>query len=312
MGGGQAGDDRYMSRSAAIDCGTNATRLLIKDGDEDVVRMERVTGLGEGLDATGMLRPEAIERVIGALREYSALLEEHGVERRRAVATSAVRDARNRDEFLDPAEAALGFRPDVLTGLEEGRLAFAGAVAELDPGDGPFLVCDVGGGSTELVAGAATPDAVTSIDVGSVRVTERFLRGDPPSAGELADALDVVRTELDEAVRLNPPLLDAARLVGLGGTVTTMAAVEIGLREYRRDAIHHFKLTRDAAEDVFRTLATERASDRRFNPGLPEARVPTIVAGTLVVVAVMRFFGFDELIVSENDLLDALCALRAE
>lgn len=301
-----------MSRSAAIDCGTNATRLLIKDGDEDVVRMERITGLGEGLDATGLLRPEAIERVIGALREYAAMLDHHDVERRRAVATSAVRDARNPDAFLDPAEAALGFRPRVLTGLEEGHLAFTGAVAALDLGDGPFLVCDVGGGSTELVAGRSTPDAVTSIDVGSVRLTERFLRGDPPSASELADALDVVRTELDEAARLNPPLLDAARLVGLGGTVTTMAAVEIGLREYRRDAIHHFKLTKDAAEDVFRTLATERASDRRFNPGLPPERVPTIVAGTLVIVAVMRFFGFDELIVSENDLLDALCTLRAE
>ena len=299
-------------KTAAIDCGTNATRLLIKDGDEVVTRLDRVTRLGDGVDATRRLRPDAIERVTEVLREYRALLDQHGVGQREAVATSAVRDATNPDDFLKAAEDALGFRPRVLTGQEEGILAFAGAVDALHPEHAPFLVCDVGGGSTELVAGSVGPEAIVSVDVGSVRVTERFFAKDPPTASELADAFDVVRTELDEAFRLHPMLQDAATLVGLGGTVTTMAAVEIGLVEYRSDMVHHFSLSKAAAEDVFRTVATESAEDRAFNPGLPRERVGTIVGGALVVVAVMRFFGFDELLVSEHDLLDALCAVRAD
>ena len=296
----------------AIDCGTNATRLLIKDGADDVVRLERVTRLGDGVDASRKLRADAIDRVLAVLREYRSLFDEHGVDRRIAVATSAVRDASNPDDFLGQAEEVLGFRPRVLSGAEEGRLAFTGAVASLDPAAAPFLICDIGGGSTEIAVGSADPERVVSVDVGSVRVTERFFRRDPPTASELADAFDVVRTELDEAVQLNPQLGNAASLVGLGGTVTTMAAIEIGLAEYRSDLLHHFRLSKRAAEDVFRTVATEHAEDRAFNPGLPPERVGTIVGGSLVVVAVMRFFGFEELTVSEHDLLDALCAARAE
>lgn len=301
-----------MTVTGAIDCGTNATRLLIKDGATDVVRLERVTRLGEGVDATGRLSVDAMERVLAVLRDYRELLDEHEVTNPTAVATSAVRDAGNPDDFLDAAEAALGFRPRVLSGHAEGTLAFRGAVADLEGEEGPFLICDVGGGSTELVVGSTAPEAVVSVDVGSVRVTERFLRRDPPSPGELADALDVVRSEIDEAVRLNPSLEEARTLVGLGGTITTMAAIEIGLAEYRSELIHHFRLSRPAAEDVFRTVVTERAQDRAFNPGLPPERVHTIVGGALIVVAVMRFFGFDEMVVSEHDLLDALCAARAE
>lgn len=301
-----------MTVTGAIDCGTNATRLLIMDGDEVALRMERITRLGDGVDATGTLSADAVQRVLEVLRDYRTLLEERGVTAPAAVATSAVRDARNPSDFLDAAEEVLGFRPRVLSGAEEGRLAFRGAVSSLDADQGPFLMCDVGGGSTELVFGSTAPETVVSVDVGSVRVSERFFRHDPPSAGELADALDVVRSEIDEAVRLNPRLEEARTLVGLGGTVTTMAAVEIGLAEYRSELIHHFRLSRAAAEDVFRTVATERAEDRAFNPGLAPERVNTIVGGALVVVAVMRFFGFDEMVVSEHDLLDALCAASAE
>lgn len=294
------------TRIAAVDCGTNATRLLIADGDGEVVRTERITRLGEGVDATRRLRPDAIARACGALREYRVLAEEHEAEEVRAVATSAVRDASNAAEFLDAAEQVLGVRPRVLAGEEEGRLSFTGAVGSLHVANAPFLVFDVGGGSTELIAGSALAESVHSIDVGSVRLTERYLHGDPPSASELADAIDAVRTELDEVVRVEPALLDTARLVGLGGTITTMAAVEIGSAEPAAERIQHFVLTRAAAEDVFRTLATERAEDRRWNPGLPLERVPSIVGGAVVVVAVMRFFGFDELLVSRSDLLDAL------
>lgn len=301
-----------MTATAAIDCGTNATRLLIKDGFADVVRLERITRLGDGVDATGRLNADAIQRVVAVLRDYRSLLDEHAIANPIAVATSAVRDASNAADFLDSAEAVLGFRPRVLSGADEGRLAFGGAVTALEREHGPFLICDVGGGSTELVVGGAAPDAVASVDVGSVRVSERFFRRDPPSPGELADALDVVRSEIDEAVRLNPLLEGARTLVGLGGTVTTMAAVELGLAQYRSDLIHHFRLARPAAEDVFRTVATERAEDRACNPGLPPERVHTIVGGALIVVAVMRFFDFDEMVVSEHDLLDALCAARAE
>jgi exopolyphosphatase/guanosine-5'-triphosphate,3'-diphosphate pyrophosphatase len=211
-------------------------------------------------------------------------------------------------DLFDAAVAVLGSGPVLLWGDVVGRLCFAGATAELDPALGPFLVIDIGGGSTEFVVGRTEPTGVRSIDVGCVRLTERFLRSDPPDAGELSDALSVVRTHLDDVVREVPDTLDAARLVGLAGSVTTVAAVELGLATYDRDRVHHFRLTRAAAEDVFRTLATEPRQARRANPGLQEERVDVIVGGALILVAVMRHFDFDECLVSEADLLDGLVA----
>jgi len=294
---------------AAIDSGTNSTRLLIADAaGRTLDRRMTITRLGQDVDRTGRLAPEAIDRVLAALREYRRALDDHGVDRVRMVATSAARDAANRDDLFDAAEEVLGVRPELLSGDEEGRLSFAGATSELDPGDGPFLVVDIGGGSTEFVVGRDEPIGVRSIDVGCVRLTERFLRSDPPQAGELSDALSVVRTHLDDVAREVPATLDAARLVGLAGSVTTVAAVELGLPRYDRDRIHHFRLSRAAAEDVFRTLATEARADRRANPGLEEARVDVIVGGALVLVAVMRYFDFDECLVSEADILDGIAA----
>jgi exopolyphosphatase / guanosine-5'-triphosphate,3'-diphosphate pyrophosphatase len=294
---------------AAIDSGTNSTRLLIADAaGRTLDRRMIITRLGQDVDRTGKLAPEAIERVLAALREYRSAMDDHGVERVRMAATSAARDAANRDEFFDAAEAILGTRPELLSGEEEGRLSFAGATSDLDPGDGPFLVVDIGGGSTEFVVGRTEPTGVMSIDVGCVRLTERYLHSDPPDAGELADALSIVRGYLDDVVREVPDTMDAARLVGLAGSVTTMAAVEQGLAAYDRDRIHHFRLTRAAAEDVFRTLATEARADRRHNPGLEAARVDVIVGGALVLVAIMRHFDFDECLVSESDILDGMAA----
>jgi exopolyphosphatase/guanosine-5'-triphosphate,3'-diphosphate pyrophosphatase len=298
---------------AAIDCGTNSTRLLIAgpQGDTRDRRM-RITRLGQGVDATKQLAPEAIDRTLAVLREYRQAMDEAGVGQVRMTATSAARDAKNRDDFFAAAEAIVGARPELLGGDEEARLSFAGATASLEPSDGPFLVVDIGGGSTEFAVGPApdgdplTPTGVLSVDVGCVRLTERFLHSDPPRAEELAQALSVVGDYLDDVRRELPDVDEARRLVGLAGTVSTVAAVEIGLDEYDPVRIHHFVLTKDAVEDVFRTLAMEKRADRVFNPGLEAARADVIVGGCVVLVAIMRHFGFRECLVSEQDILDGL------
>ncbi|MDQ1393088.1 MAG: exopolyphosphatase / guanosine-5-triphosphate,3-diphosphate pyrophosphatase [Acidimicrobiaceae bacterium] len=298
---------------AAIDCGTNSTRLLIAGPQgETRDRRMRITRLGQGVDQAKALAPEAIERTLAVLREYRQAMDAAGVARCRMTATSAARDAANRDDFFAAAEAVVGTRPELLGGDEEARLSFAGATASLDPSDGPFLVVDIGGGSTEFAVGPApegdalTQMGVASIDVGCVRLTERFLHADPPRAEELAQALDVVNEYLDDVRREIPEVDDAQRLVGLAGTVSTVAAVEIGLAEYDPERIHHFVLTKDAVEDVFRTLAMEKRADRVFNPGLEAARADVIVGGCVVLVAIMRHFGFRECLVSEQDILDGL------
>lgn len=294
---------------AAIDCGTNSTRLLVTDDDGRIVeRLMRITRLGQGVDATRRLAPEAIERTIAVLREYREVMDRHGVKRVRMTATSAARDASNRDEFFDAAEAVLGVRPELLGGDEEGRLSFAGATSELDPEDGPFLVVDIGGGSTEFIVGVSQPEGVISLDIGCVRITEKFIHSDPPAPEELSQAISVVHAYLEDVERELPASKAARRLVGLAGTVTTMAAVEIGLPVYDRDRIHHFVLTRAAAEDVFRTLATEARADRVHNPGLEEARADVIVGGAAILVTIMRHFDFQECLVSEADILDGLAA----
>jgi exopolyphosphatase/guanosine-5'-triphosphate,3'-diphosphate pyrophosphatase len=291
---------------AAIDCGTNSTRLLVARADGRSMlalqRLMRITRLGQGVDRHRELAPEAMRRTVTVLEEYRQVMDRFDVDRVRMTATSAARDAANRDEFFAAAEEAVGVRPELLDGDEEGRLSFEGATRELDPGDGPFLVVDIGGGSTEF----AVEGAAMSVDIGCVRLTERFLHGDPPRPEELSQALSVVHDYLDDVEREIPAVNDALRLVGLAGTVTTVAAVEIGLSTYDRDRIHHFFLTRAAAEDVFRTLATEKRADRVHNPGLEEARADVIVGGCCVLVGVMRHFGFDTCLVSEADILDGL------
>jgi len=291
---------------AAIDCGTNSTRLLVSDGQRTLERLMRITRLGQGVDQSRRLAPEAIERTLAVLREYRGVMDRFGVEQVRMTATSAARDASNREDLFVPAKEIIGVAPELLPGDEEGRLSFLGATAELDPADGPFLVVDIGGGSTEFVVGTTEPIGVVSADIGCVRLTEKYLHTDPPAPEELANAIGVVRDTLDEVRRAVPALADAKRLVGLAGTVTTMAAVEIGLAEYDRERIHHFVLTHAAAEDVFRTLATEPRARRLFNPGLEEARADVIVGGAIVLVTLMRHFGFDECLVSEADILDGL------
>ena len=319
---------------AVVDCGTNTTRLLIDDGTGLGQRLLRITGLGRGVDAGGRLRGDAIGRVVEVLREYRQIIDDRQATAVRAVATSAAREAANGAEFLQRASDALGTDVELLDGGAEAAYGFAGATTGLagvsgrgtssDP-DAPTdsalaersaaLVLDIGGGSTEFAYGMpstdARPDAVTSVDMGSVRWTERFLASDPPRPEELSSAISVARLHLDDIDRDHPVIgrgAAAARLVGIAGTVTTVAAVEIGLDPYDPEVIDGFVLSRAAAEDVFRTLATERLADRVHNPGLHVDRAPVIVGGCCILVAVMRHWDIDKCIVRERDLLDGIAA----
>lgn len=294
---------------AAIDCGTNSTRLLIGDGVAQHERLMRITRLGEGVDRTGRLAPAAIERTLEVLAEYRARMDDHEVAGVRIAATSAARDAANRDEFFGPAAELLGAAPELLSGAEEAALSFDGATLELDAAPVRTLVVDIGGGSTEFALGVPGADGLegsASMDMGCVRMTEAFLHHDPPLPEELSNCLAIVEQHLDDVVRLVPGVGAAERFIGLAGTVSTVAAVEIGLPAYDRDRIHHFVLGRDAVEDVFRTLATEALEDRVHNPGLERGRADVIVGGCCVLVGVMRYFDLEQCLVSEADILDGL------
>lgn len=304
------------ARVASIDIGTNSTRLLVGEVDGGSLvtleRLMRITRLGQGVDRSRGLAPEAIERTVAVLREYREVIDRFGVDLTsiRMAATSASRDAANREGFFAAAEEAVGVRPELLTGDEEARLSFSGATSDLDPALGPFLVFDLGGGSTEFVYGTTGAEGAIegarSTDFGCVRLTERFLTTDPPAPEDLTAAISYAEAWLDDVLMAIPQLGEAKTVVGLAGTVSTVAAVEIGLAEYDRDQIHHFVLTKAAAEDVFRTLATESRSDRVHNPGLEEARADVIVGGCCALVAIFRRLGLDEVLVSEADILDGL------
>jgi exopolyphosphatase/guanosine-5'-triphosphate,3'-diphosphate pyrophosphatase len=303
-----------VTRLAAVDMGTNSTRLLVADSDgaggataplTTVERHMHITRLGQGVNATRRLHPDAVQRTLAVLRKYRDVMDASGVEGVRATATSAARDAANRDDLLGPASEILGATVELLSGEDEGRLTFLGATTGLDA-PAPYLVVDIGGGSTEFIVGSGSSEGIMSVDVGCVRLTEAWLHSDPPEPEELSQAISVVQAYLEDVDRDLPAAGAARTLIGTAGTVTTVAAVEIGLAEYDPEVLHHFRLTRAAAEDVFRTLATEPAADRRHNPGLEPARVDVIVGGAAVLVAVMRHWGFDEMIVSEADILDGL------
>jgi exopolyphosphatase/guanosine-5'-triphosphate,3'-diphosphate pyrophosphatase len=297
---------------AAIDCGTNSTRLLVVDADGSTLeRLTRITRLGAGVDATGMLAPEAIDRCLSVLRGYRQVMDKLAVVRGRLAATSAARDASNGDKFLQAASEVTGFEPELLVGTDEGRLSMAGAVSDLDHNEGPFLVLDIGGGSTELVTGSGPDDpelSVVSLQVGCVRITERFLTSDPPTATELVEAEAMVNELLERAIADDPRFLAAHRLVGLAGTVTTLASLSLGLEVYDRDRIHHAVLTAGDVYDWYRTLASEVTAARLDRAGMVPGREDVIVGGALILSAVMTRFGFDECLVSEADILDGMAA----
>ncbi|TKJ18795.1 Ppx/GppA phosphatase family protein [Blastococcus sp. CCUG 61487] len=312
-----------MTRVAAIDCGTNSIRLLVADvpvtgGHTDLVRRMEVVRLGQGVDATGRLAAEAIERTRTVLAEYAETARELGAEDVRMVATSATRDAANRDEFEQMVLATLGRLPDVVPGREEAELSFRGATASLESAaaqhgaaapEPPFLVVDIGGGSTEFVLGdAAGLRAARSVDVGCVRLTERRLHGDPPSTAEVDATVADIRSAL-ALVTAEVPVAEAATLVGLAGSVTTVAALALDLPAYDPLAIHGSRIpvadVRRVSDDLLAMPRTQRAALPVMHPG----RVDVIGAGALILRVIMDEFGMDEVVVSEHDILDGI-ALR--
>jgi exopolyphosphatase/guanosine-5'-triphosphate,3'-diphosphate pyrophosphatase len=307
-----------MPRVAAVDCGTNSIRLLVADvtgsGLRDVHREMRIVRLGQGVDATGRLAPQALERTRAALADYTGVMRRKGVERVRMVATSATRDAANRDDFFAMVRGTLGTDAEVISGDEEARLSFAGAVSELEPDDGPFVVVDVGGGSTEVVVGELTDGgpvvaAARSVDVGCVRLTERCLPDDPPTPEQVEKARAVTSEILAGAFAV-VPVADAHTWVGVAGTVTTVAALALRLPDYDADAIH---LSRVPLADVHRVaaelLAMPRAVRAALGPMHP-GRVDVIGAGALIVDVLAQELagraGITELVASEHDILDGI------
>jgi exopolyphosphatase/guanosine-5'-triphosphate,3'-diphosphate pyrophosphatase len=295
---------------AAVDCGTNSTRLLVVGPSGDLrAREMTITRLGEGVDATHRLRPEAMERTFAALRAYRSIMDAEHVGPTRLVATSAVRDAANGEAFLLPAADIIGVPAELLAGEEEGRLSYAGATGDLPVTDAAVLVLDIGGGSTEIVTKAGGEILSVSLDIGCVRLTERFLRSDPPTAMEVTAAVEAIAAELDRATQAIPVLADASRplrLVGLAGTVSTLASLELGLAVYDREAIHHAVLTAEAVGRWCDVLGGEPVSERARRPGLPVGRQDVIFGGALVLREVMGRFGLLECVVSEADILDGL------
>ena len=298
-----------MTRVAAIDCGTNSIRLLVTDlaagNQSDLHREMRVVRLGEGVDRTGSLAPQAIERTRIALGDYAATCRDLGVERTRMVATSASRDADNFEEFRSMVCGVLGVEPEVITGDQEAALSFAGATRALTAADGPFLVMDIGGGSTELVLGSDGVTAARSVDVGCVRLTERHLHTDPPTEAEVAEAvadIDAAVEQLQAAV----PTEQARMAVGLAGSVTTVAALSLGLPSYDRARIHLSRLSRADVEkvtdDVLRMTSTERAALPVMHPG----RVDVIGAGALILRTLVQRLDLSDVLVSEADILDGI------
>jgi exopolyphosphatase/guanosine-5'-triphosphate,3'-diphosphate pyrophosphatase len=305
---------------AALDCGTNSTRLIVVDHAGEVLEREmRITRLGEGVDATHRLSVRAIDRTLAVLRDYRVLMETHGVGRVRAVATSAARDAENAEEFMGAASTVLGVRPEVLSGNEEGLLSFMGATARLPTtfeASGPVLVTDIGGGSTELSIGSPRTAAMSgpevrtrSLDMGCVRVTERFFRHDPPRPDEMAAARHELEKDVLGALDQLPPLPPGGFLIGLAGTVSTLASLDQGIDSYDRAKIHHATLTRHSVDGWLERLAARASADRLDYRGMVEGRQDVIVGGALILAVVMEAFQCERCLVSEDDILDGMAAL---
>ncbi|WP_046778921.1 Ppx/GppA phosphatase family protein [Streptomyces yangpuensis] len=308
-----------MTRVAGIDCGTNSIRLLVADCDPatgDLVELDRrmtIVRLGQGVDRTGRLAPEALERTFAACREYAAVIKELGAERVRFVATSASRDAENRDDFVRGVVEILGVEPEVISGDQEAEFSFTGATRELTAHqhlERPFLVVDIGGGSTEFVVGDDHVRAARSVDVGCVRMTERHLVvdgvvTDPPAEEQIA----AVRADIEAALDLaseTVPLAEARTLVGLAGSVTTIAGIALGLSEYRSSEIHHSRISYEQVRAITERMLTATHDERAAIPVMHPGRVDVIGAGALVLLAIMERIGASEVVVSEHDILDGI------
>ncbi|MFI1255644.1 exopolyphosphatase [Streptomyces netropsis] len=316
-----------MTRVAAIDCGTNSIRLLVADATvpdgtsgagatgelKELDRRMTIVRLGQGVDRTGRLAPEALERTFAACREYAEVIKEHGASRLRFVATSASRDAENREDFVRGVVDILGVEPEVISGDQEAEFSFTGATKELTGRDDlakPYLVVDIGGGSTEFVVGEEHVGAARSVDVGCVRMTERHLVRDgvvtdPPTFGQLSAIKADIEAALDLAEQ-SVPLTEARTLVGLAGSVTTVAAIALGLPEYDSSAIHHARISLEQVQEITGMLLSSTHEQRAAIPAIHPGRVDVIGAGALVLQTVMERIGAREVVVSEHDILDGI------
>ncbi|MEY4392365.1 MAG: hypothetical protein RLZZ544_1074 [Actinomycetota bacterium] len=300
-----------MSIRAIIDVGTNSTKMLVVDGDTDISRELTPSRLGEGLATSGRLSAEAMGRTVDVIHGFVTRARGLGAADITVVGTAACRRATNTAEFAAMVRERTGTELQVISGETEAELSFVGAMRNLPPVAGNTLVIDIGGGSTELTVGVDQPHRAASIPIGAVTATESDLTTDPPRPEDLTNVIGAVQDELEEIGRLFPEMVTSQRVVGIAGTIVTIAAVELGLAEHDESALHGFVLTREAAEDVFRTLATERLTDRVLNPGLPRDRADIIVAGCCILVAVMRRLQLDEITVSTGSLRDGI-ALRGK
>jgi exopolyphosphatase / guanosine-5'-triphosphate,3'-diphosphate pyrophosphatase len=296
-------------RVAAIDCGTNSIRLLIADIDgnnfREVVRDMEIVRLGQGVDETGQFHPDAIARTLAAVDKFAAEIAKRGVEKIRFCATSATRDATNRHLFVDGVRERLGIELEVISGDEEAALSFAGAIKDLDPSNGPFLVVDIGGGSTEFVFGTSTVEAARSVNIGCVRMTERHFASDPATTQQI----ELARTDIQAAIAQAAavvPITTAKILVAVAGTATTVAAAALDLPEYDRYAIHLSRISAQQTHDAATMFATSSREQRLALGYMHPGRVDVIAAGSLVLSEIMKATGASEFVASESDILDGM------
>ena len=296
-------------RVAAIDCGTNSIRLLIADIEgssfREVVRDMEIVRLGQGVDQTGQFHPDAIARTLSAVDKFAAEIAKRGVEKIRFCATSATRDATNRHLFVDGVRERLGIEPEVISGDEEAALSFAGAIQDLDPSNGPFLVIDIGGGSTEFVFGTSSVEAARSVNIGCVRMSERHFANDPATAAQV----ELARTDIQAAIAqaaAEVPIRQAKTLVAVAGTATTVAAAALGLSEYDRYAIHLARISATQVHDASVMFLTSNREQRLALGYMHPGRVDVIAAGALVLSEIMKATGATEFVASESDILDGM------
>ena len=296
-------------RVAAIDCGTNSIRLLIADIDgnnfREVVRDMEIVRLGQGVDQTGQFHPDAIARTLAAVDKFAVEIAKRGVEKIRFCATSATRDATNRHLFVDGVRDRLGIEPEVISGDEEAALSFAGAIKDLNPSDGPFLVVDIGGGSTEFVFGTTTVEAAKSVNIGCVRMSERHFANDPATAEQVELARTDIRAAIAEAAA-EVPITQAKTLAAVAGTATTVAAAALDLSEYDRYAIHLSRITADQVHVASAMFLTSNREDRLALGYMHPGRVDVIAAGSLVLSEIMKATGATQFVASESDILDGM------
>jgi exopolyphosphatase/guanosine-5'-triphosphate,3'-diphosphate pyrophosphatase len=296
-------------RVAAIDCGTNSIRLLIADIDEsnfrEVIRDMEIVRLGQGVDETGQFHPDAIARTLAAVDKFAAEIAKRGVEKIRFCATSATRDATNRHLFVDGVRERLGIEPEVISGDEEAALSFAGAIKDLDSSNGPFLVVDIGGGSTEFVFGTSTVEAARSVNIGCVRMTERHFASDPATAEQIEAARADIQAAIAQAAAV-VPITTAKTLVAVAGTATTVAAAALDLPEYDRYAIHLSRISAQKVQEVAAMFAGKNREERLALGYMHPGRVDVIAAGSLVLSEIMKATGATEFVASESDILDGM------